>query len=139
MKVFACIANNNGIAFNGRALSRDAVVCEKILQVVKNHPFVVIGNQPGSSLKEEQLIETVNANCEKYADEEVYCFISGLDIGPVIDKTDTLYLIHWNRDYPADTFFNQEWLNDYSLKNTTKFKGNSHKEITMEEWIRCVS
>lgn len=137
MKVFVCIANNYGISFNGRNVSRDAAVCEKILQIVKDHPLIYIGNKTGSRTEDEQLIEEVVDKDEKYPDEALYCFINGVDIEPVMDRIDTIYLIHWNRDYPADTFFHEEWLYNFLLKNTTNFEGRSHREITMEEWIRC--
>ena len=54
-----------------------------------------------------------------------------------IDDVSEVYLFQWNRDYPADVYF------DYNLKElgfkkvgSEEFEGSSHKKITLEIYRR---
>jgi hypothetical protein len=44
-------------------------------------------------------------------------------------------LYHWNREYPADVFFNLD-LSKFQLKDTREFVGKSHECIKREVWTR---
>lgn len=139
MKAFICIASNNGISLNGKNVSKDAIVVEKILQIVKNHPLVFLRDIPcRKKTKNISLIQELAALKEKHAGEITYCYINGVDIKPIIGQIDTIYLIHWNEEYPADVFFHKEWLDNYHLESTDNFKGESHERITIEKWARQI-
>ena len=69
------------------------------------------------------------------AAEEDICFIENVDVP--IDEASEVYLFQWNRDYPADVYF------DYNLKelgfkkvSSKEFEGSSHKKITLEIYRR---
>ena len=45
-------------------------------------------------------------------------------------------LYKWNRDYPADFYFDIDYANDYKLETTLDFVGTSHEKITKEVYVR---
>ena len=69
------------------------------------------------------------------ASDDDICFIENVEIP--MDKVTQIYLFQWNRDYPADVYF------DYNLKDlgfkkirSEDFAGSSHKKITLEVYQR---
>ena len=45
---------------------------------------------------------------------------------------ETIIVYRWNRHYPADQIFPEEWLQCRSLKESREFAGSSHEKITRE-------
>lgn len=99
MKVIVCIANNKGVSFNKRLVSRD-----------------------------EEVTKDIEAN---YSDG--YTFIEH-EI-PDIAQVDEIILYKWNRDYPADSFFDFN-KKEFSKISSTDMTGKSHEKITREIWVR---
>lgn len=64
-----------------------------------------------------------------------FCFVENQCLIPYFSKIDTLYLCKWNRYYPSDMKLDID-LSIWRLKETINIVGNSHKKITIEEWIK---
>ena len=67
--------------------------------------------------------------------EDDFCFVEDLPLEMYQNKIKKIFLFHWNRAYPADTYFDIPLTADkWKLVSVLEFAGNSHKKITMEEW-----
>ena len=120
MKLIACIADNNGILFNNRRVSRDTVV---IQDIIDNTPELCLSDY-SAKLFDGYEIKSSN---------EPYLFLEE-DLKDSDDITEVI-LYRWNRDYPADVFFNIN-LRKFTLTDTREFAGKSHEKVTREVWIR---
>ena len=77
----------------------------------------------------------IDENPLSCAGENDFCFVENIPV----DITDAkkIYLFNWNRDYPADTFFDVDLKAEgFKKKGSDKFEGNSHKKITLEIFER---
>lgn len=99
MNIIVCIANNKGISFNGRAVSRDEVVAQDIE-------------------------DNYAAGYVRYDKEQ-----------HELSQINEIVLYKWNRDYPADAFFDFN-KKEFERVSTIDFPGKSHDRITKEVWIR---
>lgn len=135
MNIIIAVSNNNGLMFNNRRLSKDKVVREYINELADEYTVYM------DKYSSKQFKEYINPhiiiddNFLEHMQDNEFCFIEDKDIQPYTDKIKSITLIHWNRDYPADKFFN------ISLKNFNKVfsidvQGDSHDDITMEVYNR---
>lgn len=124
MKIFVCIDKSNGMTFCGKRLSRDSVVCQKILEIVGQDKLHL--NEYSAKLFE-------NADRLAISDDflcDGFCFIENVTVPSGADE---YYIFNWNRDYPADTFFELDLKSEGYKKITTEnLVGTSHKKITLE-------
>lgn len=133
MKIAICIEKSGGMLFYGRRLSKDRVLQEKLLNMAGEGKLYLNGYSAKQFCDTEQL--QVREDFLSAASEEDLCFIENVEIP--MDQVTQLYLFQWNRDYPADVYF------DYDLKKlgfqkvgSEDFAGASHKKITLEEYRR---
>ena len=116
--------------FNHRRLSRDRRVCEKILDY-SNEKELWMNAYSRKLFTDLTDINSIQVD-EKFLDKsQSICFVENQDITPYLPKIDTLVLVQWNRDYPADFFFTVD-LSQWNLISTEDFEGTSHEKITME-------
>ena len=132
MKIAICTDKSGGILFGGKRLSQDSIVRNKLIEHTDG--LLLMNEYSGKQFEENEKIR-ISEDFLLSANEKDICFIENNDIP--IDKVTELYLFNWNRDYPADTYFE---LNPKELgfKRTTKedFVGSSHKKITLEIYRR---
>ena len=133
MKIAVCIEKSGGMLFNNRRVSKDSILQQKLLECVGE------GNICLKEYSAKQFTSTehlqVSDDFLTVASDDDICFIENVEIP--IDKASQVYLFQWNRDYPADTYF------DYNLKDlgfkkvrSEDFAGSSHKKITLEVYQR---
>lgn len=135
MIAILCLDNNLGMMFNNRRQSRDIVLIQKIVEITKESKIWV--NKFSYPLFEEVNIANVNideAFLSRAASGE-FCFVENEDLKSYEKWIEKLIVFHWNRSYPADKFLDID-LSKWSLKESTDFVGNSHKNITMEVYIK---
>ena len=74
---------------------------------------------------------TVDDDFLNTASDNDFCFIE--DVNADIQNVDSIYLFNWNRDYPADFFFEIE-PGECGFKRVSSydFKGSSHEKITLD-------
>ena len=133
MKIAVCIEKSGGMLFNDRRVSRDSVVQQKLLELVGEASICI--NEYSAKLFEDSSKLKISNDFLSVATDEDICFIENVDVP--IDEASEVYLFQWNRDYPADVYF------DYNLKecgfkkvSSEKFEGSSHKKITLEIYRR---
>jgi hypothetical protein len=133
MKIAVCIEKSGGMLFNDRRVSRDSVVQQKLLKLVGEASICI--NEYSAKLFEDSSKLKISNDFLSVATDEDICFIENVDVP--IDEASEVYLFQWNRDYPADVYF------DYNLKecgfkkvSSEKFEGSSHKKITLEIYRR---
>lgn len=141
MKLIVCIDNQYGMSFNKRRQSQDRILRNKIIELCHHH--ILWMNTYSSKQFEngiDDIIRLMNQyQCEIKVNDDFldyiqddYCFIENINItDDIINKSDKLILLCWNRDYPSDTFFNKSYLNQYSLIKSEDIKGFSHETITI--------
>lgn len=133
MKIAVCIEKSGGMLFNNRRLSKDSIQQEKLLELVGNGK-VCLNEYTAKQFESTEQLQ-ISENFLSIATEEDICFIENVEIP--MGKVSQIYLFQWNRDYPADVYF------DFDLKSlgfkkdsTEDFVGTSHKKITLEIYRR---
>ena len=133
MKIAICVDKSGGFLFGGRRLSQDSVMREKLINLVSDG-YLLMNEYSGKLFEDTEKIQ-ISEDFLLTANENDICFIENSDVP--IDKVKQLYLFNWNRDYPADTYFEFN-LKELGFKRTIKedFVGSSHKKITLEVYRR---
>ena len=135
MNLIICLDDRNGMLFGGRRQSRDRVVCEKMIQMTSGCKLWM-NSYSGKLFAEMAADILVDEAFLAKADKNDYCFVENIDVLPYIDNVGRLIVFKWNRQYPADLFFRVELVDAWKLCRTEVFPGYSHKNITMEEYVR---
>ncbi|MBQ2934023.1 MAG: ribonuclease Z [Clostridia bacterium] len=133
MKIAICIDKSGGTLFNNRRLSQDSVLRQQLLEIVGDNKLYL--NKYSAKQFEDQSKLEISENFLDTASEDDLCFVENAEVD--IAKVSQVYLFHWNRAYPADTFFefDAKALNFKKIQ-TKDFVGSSHKKITLEVYIR---
>lgn len=135
MILIACVDNRFGMLFNGRRLSRDQAVTERILLETTGKKLWM--NRYSAQLFPEDATFRREDSFLQLAGDGDYCFVECEDPTPYLDRVEKIVLFHWNRDYPADLYFPRCALREqWHLTETVDFPGNSHSKITMEVYCQ---
>ena len=129
VKTIVCVDNRMGICFNGRRVSRDRMVSEDILEMTRGNVLWMapeadklfkevfkakeeVCQETGTGKKiqdaghlEDEKMWKVDRNFLEKAEEEDFCFVEGENLAGYEGKITEIVLYKWNRDYPADVFF----------------------------------
>ena len=127
MILITCIDNSNGIMFNKRRVSKDALLIERLKGITKENKVYV--SEYSKPLFEG--FDNLVLSIEKLTNNDFY-FLEDEDYNGNIDK---IIIYKWNRDYPADKYFDID-LSSYELISTQDFQGSSHDLITEEIYIK---
>ena len=130
MKLIVAIDKSNGMMFNNRRVSQDKEVTSKIIEITKDSRLLMSEYSSKLFNEYENIIITNNI---LDANPEDYFFLEDLDI--VEENIDSIYIFNWNRDYPADKYFEID-LSNYKKESKEEFVGNSHKKITLTVFRR---
>ena len=136
MKLIVCLDDRNGLQFNNRRQSRDAVVCRRILSLADG---CVLWMKPGSAKLFGALPPScrVDESSAAHVGQGEFYFAEDLDFLPREKRIDTVFVFRWNRAYPSDVQLSQRFLcGSFSLVKTEEFPGNSHEKITLEVYER---
>lgn len=134
MIVILCLDDQGGMMFNYRRQSRDKEVIRDILQMKDGKTLWM--NDYSAKLFEEakEEIHCDEAFLQK-AGEDEFCFVENEQPGFYVNRIKQLVIYRWNRKYPAD-FFPEIDFNNWTLKESTEFQGNSHEKVTKEVYDR---
>lgn len=132
MNIMACIDDNYGQLFNGRRQSRDIQVISKILEIADGNNLLI--NSFSQKLFKEKA--KVREDFLESAAEDDFCFVENVKVSEYIHKINKVYLFKWNRNYPADFFFDLDLNSNFNLISVEEFEGNSHELITLEVWAK---
>jgi len=135
MNVIVCVDDSLGMLFNNRRQSKDIVLTNKIVEM-SNLSRLWIGEFSRSLFDGlDPHIMFIDDGFLEKADKGDYCLVENCHLTPYIDRIEKLIVFKWNRSYPSDFSLDLS-LSDWNLVSTSDFKGNSHKEITMEVYKR---
>ena len=132
MKVFVCVDDNFGMAFNKRRQSRDSAVVKAMVDMVGNGRIFM--NSYSAKLFKEKDI-TVDESFLDLAEDRDFCFVENVSLEGYEEKISEIILFKWNRIYPSDVKLNID-LDNRKLVKTFSFVGNSHDLITCEVWAK---
>ena len=135
MTFYVCLDDRNGMLFNNRRQSRDAAVLADIC-----------ANLPGAltiTPFSEKLIQNAHIPCTlapedlTFLPSDAHFFLETPVSESVIANADTIVLYHWNRHYPADTYWEIDLpQSGFTLTGVCEFPGKSHDTITKEVYTR---
>jgi hypothetical protein len=132
MRLIMCISKNGGIAFHHRRQSRDEQVCKDMISLSEGRLCV---SAYSADLFSGIADVIVCDDCRSAGDE--YYFAEREMPGVDIMNLSEVVLYHWNREYPADVFFDLD-LSGFTRKEVVEFAGKSHACIRREIWERDV-
>lgn len=138
MKVIVCIDDKKGMMFNNRRQSQDSAVRKDILETVENKK---IWMNPYSA---KQFLQLETENLSMIVDEDFiekaggdYCFVENISLKPYIKKIEEIIIYHWNRQYPADFYFDIDVEeSDWEVISQKELVGTSHENIQKEIYIK---
>ena len=136
MKIIVCVDDQMGMMFNNRRQSRDRVVREDILLFVPDKLWVSPYTAKQFAETEQERLLVAEDFLEQAAEGD-YCFVEDMDITPYTDKIEDIILYHWNRMYPADTYFTIP-LSDFVSEERMNLTGNSHPDMIREIYRKKV-
>lgn len=142
MRLIICTDAQNGITFNQRRVSKDAVVTMDILKSIgykklyidraslKLFQDFVVPKEKYGLLSRPKIVVVDNLP-QFLASHQIgsaYAFFETAHIQDFIDKAGRLIWYNWNREYPHDTLLSIP--NSFHIRHTTEFAGKSHEKIT---------
>ena len=128
MTLIVCLDDNNGMMFNNRRQSRDSKLNERIMQMA--HGTILCISDYSKSLFPMGFVSPDFLVRGTYFIED-----PALLTQEIVDSFDMIIVCKWNRDYPADKFFNFS-LQCYELNFVDEMEGSSHEKITIETFLR---
>lgn len=131
MKVIVILDENNGMMFNHRRQSQDRMVKEDIMEMIQD--FVLYMNEYSYSLFQEY--KNIKVDVDFLNNNHEYCFVENQHLEEYIDDIDMFIIYRWNRQYPADFFFDVD-LSHWEMIESIEFHGSSHEKITREIYRR---
>ncbi len=132
MKIILCLDRSNGMLFNGRRQSQDSVLRAKMLELVGDGTLFLNAYSAKQFETDEKL--TVSEDFLTLAGTGDFCFVENTDVPA--DAAE-YYLFLWNRDYPADRYFEVDLkAAGWKRIRSENFVGSSHKKITLEVYRR---
>ena len=132
MKVFVCVDNAFGMAFNRRRQSRDRILNEDVIKTAQTRLLCTSYSEPLLCAHPHLL---VSEDPLADATETDFVFVEKTYLSCAFDRIDTLILYHWHRDYPSDMKFDLN-LSDFHLVSTEDLVGYSHDKITKEIYTK---
>ena len=135
MIVCVAIDDNLGMMFNNRRQSQDKILREHMINMCSGSKLWM--NEYSGSQFEMPLSEQVIVDEDflEKAGSDDYCFVENMPLAAYEERIQRFIVFKWNRIYPADTYFDIPLSeHGWELINVTEFEGNSHKNITKEEW-----
>ena len=132
MNIIIALDDNNGMLFNNRRQTRDAIVNQRILELTPYRPLL-INNFSWQMLNFAKDKILVTENFLDIATDEDFCFVENQKLLPHINKINAIYVFKWNREYPTDFSLDIN-LNDWKCTYFEEFAGSSHECIYLEKY-----
>ncbi len=136
MKLIVCLDEHNGLMFNHRRQSKDALLRQHILKLCGSSRLWM--NAYTASQFEQPLDARicVDEHFLEHAAKGDFCFAEDVtSIRDRLPQLEALYIYRWNRSYPFDLAFTDtaEELHLHQV-GTSELAGSSHDTITEEIW-----
>lgn len=132
MNIIVCLDDKNGMLFNGRRQSSDHVVCQRMIEHIKDNSLWMNSYSAKLFSGFSDRIIVSDTFLEQCSDKE-WCFVENEELTPYLHKARQLLIYRWNRVYPRDVLFPDiELPKPFSI---FEFAGSSHEMITEELYI----
>ena len=136
MRIIVAIDDDNGMLFNDRRQSQDAVLREYILEMTKDTVLWMNEYTRKQFSNIPTNVRVSDKPMEEAGDGE-FCFVEDMSIAAYKDKMKELHIFRWNRKYPSDLQLDFNPLeHNMILTKIDEFKGRSHEKITLEVWAK---
>lgn len=128
MIVICCLDQKNGMLFYNRRQSMDKILRSNLADYMKGQPLYMNHYSKGQfdDYQGKIIVRDDFLACAKKGE---YCFVENERVHEALIEKIIIY--RWDKIYPADTFFEVNWEN-YQLRSTMEFVGNSHEKIMRE-------
>ena len=134
MKIIVAIDDDNGMLFNKRRQSKDAVLRERILDISKG-TILWMNEYTRKQFSDVPAYVRVSEKPMDEAGDGEYCFVEDMGVAAFEDKIEEMIVFRWNRRYPSDLQLDYNPLDHgMILTRSEDFKGTSHDNITVEVW-----
>ena len=133
MKLIVCTDLNNGMLFNNRRQSRDRSLIEYIYNLVGENKLWI--TEFSKNLFEEGKYNLFQISDIKKINENDFIFIENYSPKILEDNLNEIILFNWNRNYPADLFFDIS-LDSWKLESESEIEGSSHEKIIQKIYRR---
>lgn len=137
MKIIICIDDKNGMMFNKRRQTKDSAVRKDISEMVTTSRIWMNAYSAKQFYSESDRMNI--AIDEGFMDkaENDYCFVENILLKPYISQIQQIIIYYWNRQYPADLFFDIDVkTSDWEMIQQKQFIGTSHDKIRKEIYIQ---
>lgn len=135
MTIYICLDDKNGMLFNNRRQSRDAMVLEDIRAVIPAELTIA----PFS----EKLIQSAGIpyvlapEAPALLSPDAHLFVETKAAAAAVAMASCVVIYRWNRHYPADVHWDIDLTeNGFTLRETCEFAGKSHEKITKEVYTK---
>jgi len=131
VNIAVCLDDRNGLLFNCRRQSQDAVVRERLLQLAGEHGLWMNRYSAGQFESTDNI--TVDEAFPENVPAGMWCFVENTDICLWKDRIEKIAIYRWNRQYPSDVVFPvEEFEVNWCPVSIREFSGTSHERITEE-------
>lgn len=132
MTLVVCLDDHNGMAFNERRQSMDAVLRSRMIERIGQHNLWM-SRYSANQFKDIPENVIVDEDFLNKAVTGEACFVELQDPSDCLQWCKRLIVYRWNRSYPADVFFQlQKHEDKLQLLNREDFVGSAHEQITEE-------
>ena len=131
MIAIVMLDDHNGMLFNNRRQSQDAVLRERILSLAGERGLYMNAFSRKQFAKHPDAVITESESFLEEAGELDYAFVENVPLLPYEEKISKLIVYRWNREYPADMYLDLS-LSEYHLTDSFELAGKSHEKITEE-------
>ena len=133
MIIVVCLDDSGGMMFNRRRQSQDRVLRARVLALSAGERLRMSPYSAGQFAEEDAPQIAADDDFLDKAAPGDYCFVEDADILPYLDQIEQVIVYHWNRSYPADTYFAPDLSAPrWALLRSSDFAGFSHEKITEE-------
>lgn len=136
MIAIICVDDNLGMMFNNRRQSQDRTLRERIKEISANSNLLMNSYSIKQFDEEDRKKIIEDENFAINAQNGDYVFFENISPKEYEKNIEKIVLYHWNRNYPADFYFDIDLKKDWKLNDTYDFEGYSHEKITEEIYIR---
>ena len=126
MVLIACVDDNFGRMFNKRRQSKDRLVINRIVEIIKDNPISMSDYSKELFDGESVILNEENPK---------YYFLENEPLND-FSKVEKIILFFWNRSYPSDVKFKLP--ENFKEVSKSEFQGNSHEKITEVHYEKTV-
>lgn len=127
MTLIFCTDKSGGMMFFGKRQSRDSTLTERIISLSAGKKLWA--SKYSAKLFSNACNLYTNNDCAIKASNDDFCFVE--DMPYDISRAEKIIIFNWNRDYPANTFFDTDLEKEGFVPIFEEnFEGTSHETIT---------